>query len=103
MPEAPQKLDMPAGAKPAEIEELTIHVMPPEFRGGKSPMTAPAVPSEPSVPPPVAPVPPKKVIVPPTGKAPVVKKRLVSPIVLVAGGVFFLSVVGLGGGLFFSF
>ena len=102
MPEAPQKLDMPAGAKPAEIEELTIHVMPPEFRGGKSPMIAPAAPSAPPVPPPVTPVPPKKVIVPPTGKAPVVKKRLVSPIVLVAGGLFFLAVIGLGAYLLLS-
>lgn len=93
----------PGAAKPANSEPI-IHVMPAEFRGGKTPMTQPkppALPPKPVAPspPPPAPVPPapKPAATPaPAGKAPVKKAATVSPILVIAGLVFLLLVIGGG-------
>lgn len=101
MTEAPQQLDMPSGAKPQLPEEMTIHVMPSEFRAGKSPMSQ-STPDSRLPTPTATPPQPKQVIPPPTAKASVVRKRLVSPVILIAGGLFFLAVLGLGAYLLLS-
>ncbi len=89
MTDAPQQLEQPQGVKPIEADEVIVHAMPVEFRGGKSPMTTLTPAATPAAIPP-------KVIAPTTIKALVKPKRLVSPVLLVAGGLFFLAVVGLG-------
>lgn len=105
MPDESQKIQMPPSAQPSTTAEPIIRVMPAEFRGGKSPMTAAVVPPKPApVPPAPKPEPPKppapppvpvKVIPPPGGKVPQKKKRLISPALLIVG-LLFLAVLGVG-------
>ncbi|MEK7665901.1 MAG: hypothetical protein AAB337_03435 [Patescibacteria group bacterium] len=94
MEEAPQQLQMPQGVKPTGQEEVAIYTMPAEFRGGKTLMT----PVSSAVSPPEL-----KVVIPPPVKKVLGKpKRLVSPVLLIAGGILFLAIVGLAAYLLLS-
>jgi len=84
---------MPERAKKPEISEPIIHVMPEEFRGGKTPMTPVVSEKVPNT----LPVPPKVVAPPVAPKPPAVlpkKKKLVSKGVLIAGVVVLLFIGG---------
>lgn len=75
-----------------EAEEVLIHTMPAEFRGGKSSMT----PTTPAATPPTPTATPLSKVVPAeTAKAPVKSKRMISPVLLMAGGIIFVAVIAL--------
>ncbi len=91
MADAKQQFEKPAGT-PAPASEPIIHVMPVEFRGGKSPMTK--APEEKKVEPSKVELP--KPVTPPPSKPPItpVKKTRFSPLLIV--GLVVLLLVGGG-------
>lgn len=90
---APQPtFETPPGMQKPAVPEAVIHVMPAEFRGGKTPMTSAKPPEAKPLPPPPKPVAPP-VVLPPL-KITKKKKRL-SP-VLIAGLIVFVAIAAGG-------
>lgn len=97
MAETKDQFEQPKGTSVPVAPAPVIHVMPEEFRFGKTPMTAPVKPPAPVVVSPVAPPTP-----PPAPKPPVpasglpAKKRRLPPVVLFGGGFFLFIALGAG-------
>jgi len=94
------QLQVPPSAQKPSGSEPVIHVMPAEFRGGKTPMTqpkAPVAPPKPVAPAPTpAPLPPPPKPVAPVAKptVPAKKKPLVSPVLVIVGVIFLVVLAG---------